>query len=139
MSRKRKPPVQPKRHWTEVENERVTFEHEVPDSIVGRANAKMREQRIEKAKARLDGAELHLHPWKWGVWVSVVDGTLYDGSGGNEREEHWWEQRGPWVLVKSDDALEYKETYKGSGDDAKKELKKLREQIRKLAGCDDEW
>lgn len=137
MTRKKKAPAEPKKHWTEVEDERITFEYEVADSIGGRANAKMREQRIDKAKARLDAAELHLHPWKWGVWVSVVDGTLYDGSGGNEREEWYWEQRGPWVLVRESDAKSYKETYKGDGDEAEKELKRLREQIRKLAGCED--
>ncbi|HEX7349610.1 hypothetical protein [Brachybacterium sp.] len=48
---------------------------------------------------------LHAAPCGHGVWVSALDGAVYEGHGGNEREQWSLHQRGPWVRLTDEDFL----------------------------------
>jgi hypothetical protein len=52
------------------------------------------DDKVEPARHRLYAA-----PCGYDVWVSVKDGTVVRGNGGNEREQWHWQKIGPWVRI----------------------------------------
>jgi hypothetical protein len=61
-------------------------------------NSEYADMLTAQAGGLLRKVKWHLHPWKDGTWVSV-SGVIYQGNGGNEREEDHWAGRGPWLLM----------------------------------------
>ncbi len=95
---------------------------------------------VAASEDRMHAANWHMYPWTNSTWVSV-SGIIYEGNGGNEREEWFWFNGGPWLLLDEERARNYKETYKEAADDARAELQglktKLREALDTLGGLDD--
>ncbi|SDH47581.1 hypothetical protein [Microbacterium sp. 77mftsu3.1] len=52
------------------------------------------DERVEAVRDKLYAA-----PCGMGTWVSVNDGTIVRGNGGNEREQWHWQKLGPWILL----------------------------------------
>jgi hypothetical protein len=52
------------------------------------------DQHVEAVRDRLYAA-----PCGMGVWVSIKDGTIVHGNGGNEREQWAWQKIGPWIKL----------------------------------------
>lgn len=55
------------------------------------------DERVEAVRDKLYAA-----PCGMGTWVSVADGTIVHGNGGNEREQWEWQKCGPWILLDQD-------------------------------------
>lgn len=52
------------------------------------------DERVEAVRHKLFAA-----PCGHGTWVSVTDGTIVHGNGGNEREQWHWQKLGPWIRL----------------------------------------
>lgn len=88
---------------------------------------------LSDSAEKLEKAGWHPYPWMWGTWVSIPEGIVYVGHGGNERETAHWFERGPWVLL-PDDALEFiTEPLMEAAEEAKSKTRELVEQIALLA------
>lgn len=79
--------------------------HPSPMAPVYKSHVERVDKRLKDAADSLEFSDrIHLHPWRWGLWVSVQTGRTYRGNGGKERDEWALEKEGPWVLVSEDDA-----------------------------------
>lgn len=84
--------------------------------------------------------KLYAAPCGQGIWVSVKDGTIVHGNGGNEREQWAWAKRAPWIKL-DERALEW--SYLGEAvrerDLAREKLRALRASLAALTtGATDE-
>lgn len=89
---------------------------------------------VAKTEKRVMAANWHLFPWKHGVWVAI-DGTVYRGHGGNEREEYYWYRRGPWILLTDDQAAGLDRDQRGRAEDWKDRHDKLLAEVTKFVGA----
>lgn len=87
---------------------------------------------VAKSEKKMHTGDWHIYPWKDGVWVAV-DGTVYRGNGGNEREEYCWHQRGPWLLLNKDQADGLDRRARGEAADAKARYERLMSKVVKFA------
>lgn len=88
---------------------------------------------VAASEDRMHAANWHMYPWKNGTWISV-SGIIYEGNGGNQREEYFWFNEGPWLLLDEDCARRFKETYKDDADNARAELQGLKTKLREALG-----
>jgi hypothetical protein len=90
------------------------------------------DQHVEAVRDRLYAA-----PCGSGVWVSVKDGTIVHGHGGNEREQWTWQAIGPWVKL-DPHKIEWSEfgRVRRDAERLKAELSALRERLAELAGVE---
>ena len=73
-----------------------------------------------------------------GVWVSIQTGTVYEGNGGNDRDQWYWQSRGPWVRTTNEEIRDVFDHELDSGAKARVELADLKESLGRLAGCQDD-
>lgn len=92
---------------------------------------------VIETEQRMQAANWHMYPWKNGTWVSV-GGTIYRGNGGSQRDEYFWYQKGPWLLLDEFDYERIRDTYRDDAKEADKKLKTLRTGMRKLLGSNDD-
>lgn len=69
---------------------------------------------------------LYAAPCGHGTWVSVKDGVIITGNGGNEREQWHWSKRGPWIRLDDDAIAQLREPYLRSSRRATERLDALR-------------
>lgn len=89
---------------------------------------------VERSEHAMLSAEWHLYPWKNGTWVNV-EGTIYKGNGGNQREEHYWFTKGPWLLIPEIEIDRLDGPYKSRYEAANRERDRLGAAARKAAAA----
>lgn len=86
------------------------------------------DERVEAVRHKLFAA-----PCGHGTWVSVADGTIVTGTGGNEREQWQWQKIGPWIRLdeKEVESSVFGEARRRAQED-RQALDDLRDALREL-------
>lgn len=70
-----------------------------------------------------------------GPWVSLKTGSMYYGNGGNEREQEFLYERGPWVRIAEDADTRFQRAVDASRA-LRRESETLKDAIAELIGAE---